>query len=82
MLKYDWYDPNTKVNGTQIANGSNLTAADIKFSTVAFGVTHYITPALKILAYYDVIKNESTGMDGFKTDVQDNVFTLRMQLRF
>ena len=33
LVKYDWYDPNTKVKGNEIGKpGTNLTAADIKFS--------------------------------------------------
>jgi hypothetical protein len=82
MVKYDWYDPNTKVTSSQINNNTNLTLADVKFSTIGFGLTHYITPDLKILGYYDVVKNELTDLDGYKADAQDNMLTIRLQLRF
>src|SRR6185503_12628713 len=35
VLKYDWYDPNIKVKKMEIGKaGTNLTSADIKFSTL------------------------------------------------
>lgn len=83
MLKYDWYDPNRLVANSEIGKaGTNLTVADIKYSTVGLGLTRYFTGNLKILGYYDFVQNEKTALAGFTDDVPDNVFTLRMQLRF
>lgn len=83
MAKYDWYDPNTKVAGVQLGKpGTNLTQADVKFSTIGFGATHYFTDNLKLLLYYDWVTNETTQLPGFETDIKDNVFTCRMQMRF
>jgi hypothetical protein len=83
MLKYDWYDPNRNVAGTDIGkSGANLTEADIKFSTLGVGFTHYFTEDLKFLVYYDIVSNEKTQLDGFTSDNKDNVFTARFQLRF
>jgi hypothetical protein len=83
IAKYDWYDPNTKVAGHEIGKaGTNLGAGDIKFSTLGIGLTRYFTENLKLLAYYDVVRNEETGIPGFTGDIKDNIFTFRMQLRF
>jgi hypothetical protein len=83
MAKYDWYDPNTRTRGKEIGvTGSNLTETDIRFDTFGFGLTHYMTDNLKILAYYDIAKNESTSLSDFSNDVKDNVLTIRIQLRF
>ena len=83
MAKYDWYDPNTKVAGVQLGKPeTNLTQADVKFSTIGFGATHYFTDNLKLLLYYDWVTNETTQLPGFETDIKDNVFTCRMQMRF
>lgn len=82
-VKYDWYDPNTKVSGTDIGKpGSNLNAADIKYTTLGFGYINYINPNLKIILWYDVVKNESTALPGFQSDVKDDIFTCRLQFRF
>ena len=81
MLKYDWYDPNTKAAKTEIGS-SNLTIADIKFSTLGAGITRYFSGNLKILAYYDFVRNENTLIPGFTSDAKDDIFTLRMQVRF
>lgn len=81
MAKYDWYDPNTEAEKKEIGV-SNLTAADIRYFTYGFGLTKYFTDKLKVLAYYAIVKNETTSLNGFASDIKDNVFTLRMQLRF
>lgn len=83
MAKYDWYDPNRKVSSTEIGKtGTNLTAADIKFSTLGIGFTRYFTGNYKVLVYYDIVRNEKTDLTAFIEDIDDNIFTLRFQLRF
>jgi hypothetical protein len=82
MAKYDWYDPNVNAEGKEIGT-TNLTGGDIKFSTFGFGLTKYFSSgSLKVLAYYAIVRNEITQLQGFSADIKDNVFTLRMQLRF
>lgn len=83
VAKYDWYDPNTKVSAKEIGkNGTNLTAADIRYDTFGLGLARYFTDKLKVLAYYDFVKNETTALDGLSQDLKDDVFTFRIQMRF
>lgn len=83
MAKYDWYDPNTEVEGLEIGRpGTNFSAADIKFATTGLGITHYFNDHLKMLMYYEWVRNEKTDLTGFTRDVRDNVFTWRIQMRF
>ncbi len=83
VLKYDWYDPNTRVKGKQIGkDGLNLTAADIRFDTFGAGYVYYFNEHMKATLWFDRIWNESTSLDGFTGDVDDNVFTCRLQYRF
>ena len=83
VLKYDWYDPNTKVSKTEIGKpGINLTAADIKFSTIGIGYVFYFNSQTKITFYYDIVENEKTQLTGFTSDIKDNIFTCRLQFRF
>lgn len=83
MLKYDWCDPNTRVSSNDIGQpGTNLTPADIKYTTLGVGLTRYFSGNLKILAYRDFVRNEKTPLSGYYSDLPDNVFTLRLQLRF
>lgn len=82
-IKYDWYDPNTTVSGNEIGKaGSNLTATDIKYSTLGFGYINYINENLKLLLWYEIIKNETTQLTGYTSDVKDNIFICRLQFRF
>jgi hypothetical protein len=83
MAKYDWYDPNVKVEEQEIGKSTtNLTVADIRYSTYGFGLTRYFTSNLKLLGYYEIVRNEKTALTGYTEDLEDNVFTLRIQLRF
>jgi phosphate-selective porin len=83
LVKYDWYDPNIKVSGSEIGMpGANLTAADIKFSTLGLGYVYYFSDMLKLIFYYDFVKNETTQLSGYTSDLKDNIFTLRLQFRF
>lgn len=83
VVKYDWYDPNTEVKGNEIgAAGSNFTATNIQYSTWHFGYVHHLSDNIKLLAFYSLVKNEKTLLTGFTGDVNDNVFTCRLQFRF
>ena len=83
LVKYDWFDPNTKIASQQIgAVGSNFTAANIKYSTLGVGYTFYMTDNVKLLLYYAHVINEKTQLTGYTNDVSDDVFTTRLQFRF
>jgi hypothetical protein len=83
LLKYDWYDPNSRVAGKEIgAPGSNFTAANIRYNTLGFGYINYLTENVKIVLYYARVTNERTQLPGFTGDVKDDVFTCRLQFRF
>jgi hypothetical protein len=83
LVKYDWYDPNSKVQGTEIgAPGSNFTAANIRYNTLGLGYLNYLTENVKLVLYYAIVKNEKTSLAGFTSDLDDDVFTCRLQFRF
>ncbi len=83
VLKYDWYDPNVKIAGSQIGvKNSGTNAGDIRFDTYGVGVNYHVNQYTKIMAYYDIVKNENTELTGYKKDLKDNVFTLRFQIKF
>ncbi len=83
LVKYDWYDPNIKVEKMEIGkSGTNLTAADVKFSTLGVGFVRHLNSQTKLILYYDIVKNESAQFTGYTTDLKDNVLTFRLQFRF
>lgn len=82
-IKYDWYDPNTEVEGMEIGhNGNNIGPANIKYRTWSFGYNYYINDNLKLFLWYDRVINEKTGLSQFAEDDKDDVFTCRLQFRF
>jgi len=93
VVKYDVYDPNTAVSGNEIgqaATGAVATgSADIKYSTLGVGLNYRFNSNVKIMAYYDMVKNETTSkiattstLSDLSGDRRDNVFTLRFQYKF
>jgi hypothetical protein len=83
VVKYDWYDPNTYVTGMDIgAAGSDLSSANIKYSTLGFGYINYLTDNVKIVIYYARVWNEKTQLSGYTSDISDDVMTFRLQFRF
>ncbi len=83
VAKYDWFDPNIKISGKDIGKaGTKTDLADIRFDTYVFGVTYRVNHNLKIMAYYDLVQNEVTEVARYKKDIIDNVFTLRMQIKY
>lgn len=82
-VKYDWYDPNTDVEGNQIGvAGTKLSKADIKYTTLGVGYINYFDPNVKLVLWYDMVTNENTQLTGYTSDLKDNVFTARLQFRF
>jgi hypothetical protein len=83
LVKYDWYDPNVKVSKKEIGKaGTNLTIADIKYSTWGVGYAHYFNDHIKMILYYEFVGNEKTGLANYTMDQKDNIFTMRLQFRF
>ncbi len=84
VLKYDEYDPNTDIEGSDvlvIANGK-LTATDLKYTTLGFGANYFWDSNVKISAYYDIVTNEKAFSGPFSSDLADNILTLRAQVKF
>jgi phosphate-selective porin len=81
-IKYDWYDPNTKLSAGEIGQANGSKAADIRYNTMGAGYIHYFDDNLKVVAWYNWVNNEHTQLSGYTNNVKDNVFTLRMQYRF
>ena len=74
------------------ADGKNtaLGVADIKFMTIGLGWNYRFNTQVKLTAYYEIVKNETTALSTASTngttnttkDLKDNVFTLRVQYKF
>ena len=89
ILKYDVYDPNTDISGSNIKKSAGFTAADVMYSTTGIGWSYFWSPNVKLTAYWDIVMNESTdpsittsGGNPYSNDLLDNVFTFRVQYKF
>lgn len=82
VLKYDWYDPNSRAGKTEITEPGNFGTADIKFDTWGAGYIWHMNDNLKIMLFYEHPVNEKTNIPGFTEDIRDDTFTARLQFRF
>jgi len=87
VIKYDFYDPNTQIKGSEIGKKASdfkaTNGTDIAYFTWGFGWITDLNKNLRLVAYYDWVKNEtSPNLAGFGKDHKDNVFTLRVQFKY
>jgi hypothetical protein len=93
VVKYDWFDPNTKISSNQIGvAGTNTGAADIKYRTLGLGWNYHWNGNIRLTAYYELVKNETSnapsmafannGTKTFAKNQKDNIFTLMLQYKF
>ncbi len=82
-LKYDWYDPNTRLSGNEIGVSAFSGKGDIAYSTIGLGYLYRMSNHVRLMAYYEMVANEkSRNLVGYEHDLNDNVLTLRMQYWF
>ncbi len=83
VVKYDFFDGNTRARGDEIGQTfTQLGAGDLRWDTWGLGLNFY-WENLTLMGYYDIVKNEtSANLPAYRKDLKDNVLTLRMQVRF
>jgi len=73
VVRYDYYDPNTKLSG-DAAGGS------LYYKTWSLAWQYYLNDNIRITAQYTMPKNEINASN--PTDYKDNLFTIRVQAKF
>lgn len=76
VAKYDVYRPNTEINN------SNKGTADMTYTTLGGGLVYQLDENIRFWAYYDKIRNEAVEASPYTKDVNDNVFTFRIQYKY
>jgi hypothetical protein len=90
VIKYEWYDPNTQISGSDVRGpaANSFTAADLKFTQLGFTYNYYMNENVKFMVNYQMITNETMAASAagvsnpYTSDLQDDVFTVRMQYKF
>jgi len=86
MLKYDYFDPNTKISGNAIGALADTGAADIAYRCISLGYQFRYNDMLKFVLQYDMNRNERTSApfdDGiFNGHIRQDVLTVRTQVKF
>ncbi|HWB63895.1 MAG TPA: hypothetical protein VG603_10320 [Chitinophagales bacterium] len=79
-VKYDFYDPQAQVKGTDLALLRGFSITDIKYSTLGVGYTFTPYNWFKLIVWYDHVMNEKASIPGFASDYKkDDVLTIRTQ---
>jgi len=82
LLAYDVYDPNSKIAEREIGTVNNTTAGDIKFRTLGYGFTYLVNERVKVTIYNERVINAATQLTDYQSDINDDVFTARLQYRW
>lgn len=84
VLKYDAYDPNTKVKGNEVGAEHSFTSkTDLAQSTIGIGGIYNFNKHIRLQAYYEFNFNEKSSLvKGYEKDRKDNVLTVRLQYKF
>jgi phosphate-selective porin len=83
VVKYEWYDPNTKLSSEDFVAGTSFKSAELRYDMLGLGYVYYWDDNVKFMVYYNIVQNEKgAAMTGYTKDLHDNVFTVRMQYRF
>ena len=84
VLKYDVYDPNTKVSGNEVGAENSFTSkTDLAQSTIGIGGIYNFNKHIRLQAYYEFNFNEKSNLvKGYENDWKDNVLTVRLQYKF
>jgi hypothetical protein len=83
-FKFDLYNPNTQETPKQLSSSIDprVSGADVLYRTYGLGYTFRPYEWFKLVVWYDIVKNPSTGIKGYTADLKDNVLTLRTQFYF
>jgi phosphate-selective porin len=73
VVRYDYYDPNTKLSGDAAGNSIYYKTWDIAWQ-------YYLNDFIRISMQYEMPKNEINASN--PTDKKDNMFSLRLQAKF
>jgi phosphate-selective porin len=73
VVRYDYYDPNTKLSGDAANNA-------LYYKTWALAWQYYLNDNIRITAQYTMPKNEINASN--PSDLKDNLFTIRVQAKF
>jgi hypothetical protein len=83
VLKYEWYNPNTKVSGNEIGENNGTSKTDLFYNTLGLGALWHINDAVYLQVFYEINRNETSANIAYMDkDLKDNIFTLRLQYRF
>ena len=84
LLKYDVYDPNTKLQGDEIgAENSHTSKTDLAQNTLGLGAIYTFNKHIRLQLYYEMNFNEKSALvKGYELNRKDDVLTVRLQYKF
>jgi phosphate-selective porin len=82
-LRWENYDPNTKLSKDDIGSISGSSSSDLGYNVLTLAWQLYWDDNVRITFAYEMPYNEkTTKLTGYDKDISDNTFTLRFQSKF
>ena len=87
VLKYDVWNPNTKISGNDIKMPNNIGTGvrDVALQNFGVGYLFRLNNAIRLMAYYDMGMNETSEnmtTDGYDKKRLRDIITFRIQYKF
>jgi phosphate-selective porin len=73
VYRFDYYDPNTDVSGSDIDALRGFSKTDIAYTVNTIGLNWFVNGNFKVSLFYDIKANETTGapsLDGYAGDAK------------
>jgi phosphate-selective porin len=78
VVKYDYFDPNTKLSGDGV-----LSTSDLAYTTLTLSWQYYLNDFIRISVNYEMPKNETISTNAtYSKDLKDNTLGIRFQAKF
>lgn len=81
VVKYDWYDPNTKIKQNEIGIHGTHSVEAAQYTT-GFGALWDITKNIRLQTYYEIVDFEKSDDLQELSELKANLFTMRLQYKF
>lgn len=90
VVRWEEFDPNTELEGSEIGKKTKSSKQDIRRSQLGGGVNYFLNENIKLSLYYDHPINEKSSnlsdntkaYNNYAKEIKDDVVTFRFQYKF
>ncbi len=89
VVRFEQFDPNTKVSGDDIGKVAGTSSTDIAYNQISAGVNYFLSGNVKLSVAYDHKMNETSASlksanarSDYSSDINNDLLSLQLQYKF